>query len=85
MACAQVSIRASARTAQRSGRFATLARLLQAVQAQVAGAALQQRQRDRQPERARRRGRSRRKSWSCRLLVAVLTSARRPDSSSGTR
>ena len=37
--------------------------------------------------RARRvsRGRSRRNSWSCRLLVAVLTSARRPDSSSGTR
>ena len=32
------------------------------------------------PKASRSRGRSRRKSWSCRLLVAVLISARRPDS-----
>jgi hypothetical protein len=31
---------------------------------------------------SRSRGRSRRKSWSCRLFVAVLTSARRPDRAS---
>jgi hypothetical protein len=34
---------------------------------------------------SRRRGRSRRNSWSCKLLVAVLISARAPLNKVGTR
>jgi hypothetical protein len=33
----------------------------------------------------RKRGRSRKKSWSCKLLVAVLIKARAPDNKVGTR
>ena len=83
---AQCSMRASARTAKRSGNAASARACCEPVQAQVAGAAFQQRQpRPAACSASRSRGRSRRNSWSCRLLVAVLTSARAPDSSSGTR
>jgi hypothetical protein len=76
------SIRASARTAKRSGSCgppgAPACACSSRHAAQVAGAALQQRHAHRHAQRMRRRGRSRRKSWSCRLLVAVDTSARAP-------
>ena len=82
------SSRRTGATLDQAGLARRAAHLGGPLAAEVVRPALQHGERDsagRRPSRSATRGRSLVASWSCRALVAVATTTRRPESTAGTR